>query len=127
MSYVGTHLSDYVLNKNVDVAGIDTDLANKALSIMHDLEDKGWEPRIGSGMRTVAEEAYHLANHTSQTMHSKHLTGHALDIVDKRYAWGGPASKLNFTFWFDLGAAAKKYGVEWGGSWHWKDVAHIQN
>ena len=53
--------------------------------------------------------------------------GNAADIVDKRYAWGGPAANLHFQFWKDLGRIAKQQGCEWGGDWKkFKDVAHIQ-
>ena len=50
----------------------------------------------------------------------------AVDIVDRRYNWSGPAANEGFQFWKDLGRAAQKYGCEWGGNWKKKDVAHVQ-
>jgi peptidoglycan L-alanyl-D-glutamate endopeptidase CwlK len=62
----------------------------------------------------------------SKTMNSSHRVGKAVDIIDKRYGWAGPASKLDYKFWTDLGREAKSVGLKWGGDWSsFKDVAHV--
>lgn len=95
--------------------------------IMQDLQAKGWQPSISSGLRTREEQAEKVRQGYSKTMNSKHLFGKAVDIIDRRYGWDGPASDTNYQFWRDLGEAAKRRGLQWGGDWkNFKDVAHVQ-
>lgn len=91
-------------------------------------ENLGWEPVVAEGLRTVAQERVKVREGNSQTMHSMHIVGRAVDIVDLRYQWEGRASSLKFKFWLDQGKCAhEEGGVTWGGDWHsFKDVAHIQ-
>ena len=51
---------------------------------------------------------------------------YAADIVDERWGWEGEAKDLNHPFWKALGQCAKKAGLEWGGDWAKRDVAHVQ-
>lgn len=107
--------------------GINPRLQSALPIIMDELRQKGWQPSIASGMRTPEEQAEKVRQGYSQTMNSKHLIGKAVDIIDKRYGWDGPASDTNYQFWQDLGEAAKRQGLQWGGDWkNFKDVAHIQ-
>jgi len=120
-------LSPYKLNDSVRLKGIHPVLAQKVNAIIIELEQKGWNPVIGSGLRTLKEQKKLLKKGYTTTLRSKHLTGRAVDIVDKRYGWSGKASNLNFQFWKDLGEAAKRQGLIWGGNWKtFKDVAHVQ-
>jgi hypothetical protein len=66
---------------------------------------KGWRPIPASGRRTVAEQHLAKKNKASQTMQSKHLTGYACDITDKRYYWN--ISRVH-QFWLDLAECALK-------------------
>lgn len=52
--------------------------------------------------------------------------GCAADIIDRRWGWDGPCANKNHRFWRDLGAVAKNNGLEWGGDWKKRDVAHVQ-
>lgn len=107
-------------------------LKKLVIPILNRLEDKGWQPRVVEGLRTVAQERTHVANGTSKTMHSMHLIGKAVDIVDKRYGWDGKAASLDYGFWVDYGDIVDDlYGksgqLHWGGDWvHFKDVAHVE-
>ena len=112
--------------------------------VLADLRAGGWQPRIVHIKRSAAQQAEKVKKGHSKTMKSWHLDttvgllpqspgeydvvqGNAADIVDSRYGWSGPAAKLDFAFWQDLGRVAKKYGCSWGGDWKtFKDVAHIQ-
>lgn len=81
------------------------------------------------GLRTRERQAKLVASGDSQTMNSRHITGHAVDLLPigpngASFAWPlyhklGPAVK----------AAARKEGVdlEWGGDWRsFKDGPHFQ-
>jgi peptidoglycan L-alanyl-D-glutamate endopeptidase CwlK len=54
------------------------------------------------------------------------MNGDAADIVDRRWARSGPSANKSHPFWKALGQAAKKHGLEWGGDWAKRDVAHVQ-
>ena len=52
---------------------------------------------------------------------SYHQYGLAADLIFKRYGWNPPSG-----WWDILGVEAKKLGLEWGGDWKFRDVAHVQ-
>ena len=111
--------------------------------ILTELEALEWQPKIVYVKRTRQEQAEKVKQGYSKTMNSWHVEGthavlryagqtervygNAVDIVDKRYGWGGKAAATNFAFWKDLGRIAKAHGCSWGGDWkRFKDVAHIE-
>lgn len=122
---------NYKFTKDVNsmhkLSQVRPELIKKVFPIMACEEKLGWKVIVAEGMRTKAQEREKVRKGYSQTMHSKHLTGSAVDIVSQ-YGWDGPASNLKYKFWKDQGACAHKVGgVTWGGDWHsFKDVAHIQ-
>lgn len=79
------------------------------------------------GLRTVERQKQLVAKGASKTMNSKHITGHAVDIVpliDGEIRWDWP-------IFYKLGPiikqAAKDMGVNivWGGDWvTFKDGPH---
>jgi peptidoglycan L-alanyl-D-glutamate endopeptidase CwlK len=115
----------------------------KVNTLLHDLRGSGWQPVLVYGRRTEAQQKQKIAEGTGGK-HSWHVTstkaqlwsyegnsvevvrGSAADIVDRRWAWGGPCADKNHKFWKDLGRLAKKLGLEWGGDWKKRDVAHVQ-
>ncbi len=118
-------------------------LAEKVIPILESLEDEGWEPRVVEGLRTMAQEREKVRLGYSHTMHSKHLTGDAVDVVDKRYGWDHVASNLGYEYWREQGKLVDHTpGLTWGGDWgrgyaryeallrdevsYFADVAHIQ-
>jgi peptidoglycan LD-endopeptidase CwlK len=101
------------------------------------LQEAPFDFRITEGLRTLARQKQLVAQGASKTMNSRHLTGHAVDLIplvdmdkdgkieaEEMYAWPlyhklAPAIK----------AAAKAEGVpiEWGGDWRsFKDGPHWQ-
>lgn len=84
---------------------------------------------IIEGMRTVARQKQLVAKGASKTMNSRHLTGHAVDIVpmhDGKISWDWP---LYYKIAKVMKKAAKDVGVaiEWGGDWKsFKDGPHWQ-
>jgi peptidoglycan L-alanyl-D-glutamate endopeptidase CwlK len=100
---------------------------HKVDKILQELRSEGWQPRVVSQHRTIEEQRELVRQGRSQTMSSQHLAGLAVDIIDKRYGWHGPASDLDYEFWRDLGEACTKRGLTWGGNWEsFPDVAHCQ-
>lgn len=82
------------------------------------------------GKRNEARQRQLVASGKSQTMNSRHLTGHAVDcapLVNNQIPWN---DWLYFKKVADaMIQAAKEFGVdiEWGGNWKtFKDGPHFQ-
>lgn len=74
---------------------------------------------VTQGLRTVAAEADAVASGHSKTMHSRHLTGHAVDlvpIVNGKLSWEWP---FFYPIVTAMQAAGKYLSVEmnWGADW----------
>jgi peptidoglycan LD-endopeptidase CwlK len=84
---------------------------------------------ITCGMRTIEQQKVLVATGKSRTMKSKHLTGHAVDIVvfiDGKITWEFKYYKQVATH---IKKIAAKLGVEieWGGDWaSFIDGPHFQ-
>lgn len=83
--------------------------------------------RVICGLRTRQEQAVLVRTGKSQTMKSRHLTGHAVDIVPLPVDWNKtePFRAVAKA----MKAAAKECGVpiEWGGDWaKFVDMPHFQ-
>ena len=82
------------------------------------------------GLRTLAEQKKHVALGKSQTMRSRHLTGHAVDLgilkPDKTADWAWDSFvKLNRDMM--KAATLEDVPLEWGGAWKTiKDGDHWQ-
>jgi hypothetical protein len=111
--------------------------------LLADLHAKGWQPVLVYGTRTEQQQAdlykkgygakfsWHVASHekripSADGMAYETVRGCAADIIDRRWGWGGPCLCKDHQFWKDLGSTAKKHGLEWGGDWKKRDVAHVQ-
>lgn len=100
------------------------------------LDDKGFV--VTEGLRTLERQKELLATGKSQTLKSRHLTGHAVDLavwydkdLDKvldadEISWKFPDYKALSEV---VKAAAEQLGIpiEWGGDWvSFKDGPHFQ-
>ena len=81
------------------------------------------------GVRDAVRQKKLVESGVSQTMKSRHLTGHAVDLgawVDDQVDWSWPLyHKINTA----MQEASKLVGVpiEWGGNWRtFKDGPHFQ-
>lgn len=81
------------------------------------------------GVRDAVRQKKLVESGASQTMNSRHLTGHAVDLgawVDDQVDWSWPLyHKINAA----MQEASKLVGVpiEWGGNWRtFKDGPHFQ-
>jgi peptidoglycan L-alanyl-D-glutamate endopeptidase CwlK len=81
------------------------------------------------GLRTPERQQTLVASGASQTLNSRHITGHAVDLgawVDNQVDWSWP---LYAKIANAMKAAAKELGVAivWGGDWRtFKDGPHFE-
>ena len=115
--------------RNLD--GLAPMFVGKVKQVLSRLAEKGWRPRVAEGLRSVEQQQEKINQGRSSLNDprtSKHVQGIAVDIIDSRYGWGGPAADLDFEFWNDLGEAAREVGLVWGGDWKsFRDVAHVED
>jgi peptidoglycan L-alanyl-D-glutamate endopeptidase CwlK len=85
---------------------------------------------VVEGLRTMERQAQLAREGRSQTMRSRHLTGHAVDLAvlddDGKARWDAPAYRALAA---EMKAAAVVEGVpvEWGGDWRsFFDGPHFQ-
>lgn len=81
---------------------------------------------ITDGRRTIEEQRHYYETGKSQTMNSKHLTGHAVDVVPIPVTWDKEA-------FLPIAEAMKKASdildipIVWGGDWRtFKDYPHFE-
>jgi peptidoglycan L-alanyl-D-glutamate endopeptidase CwlK len=84
---------------------------------------------ITEGLRTLEREKQMVAQGSSQTLKSRHLTGHAIDVdayVDGAVSWEWSLYE-QISQAFKQASAELSIPVEWGGDWTTlKDGAHFQ-
>jgi len=75
---------------------------------------------VTEGLRTVERQRTLVASGASKTMNSRHITGHAVDLV----AYIGTQIRWDFGLYYNLAAAMRAASKEldipvvWGGCWH---------
>lgn len=100
------------------LAGVDTLLAAVTLEV---IKRHPVECRVTEGRRTPERQRELVRTGKSKTLDSKHLTGHAVDLVVMKAGqpdWTARAyTELARTF----AQVAAEFGlaVRWGGSWRW--------
>ncbi|EJY0635090.1 M15 family metallopeptidase [Salmonella enterica subsp. enterica serovar Schwarzengrund] len=84
---------------------------------------------ITEGLRTVERQRQLVAAGKSQTMNSRHITGHAVDV----FAYPTSAGSWEWKYYEQIAVAFKQAAkelnipVEWGGDWKTlKDGPHFQ-
>jgi peptidoglycan L-alanyl-D-glutamate endopeptidase CwlK len=108
------------------LAGVHPDLVRVVERAARD----GTKFRVIEGLRTMDRQAELVRAGKSQTMRSRHLTGHAVDLaaLDEagRVTWARPAYEA-LAARVKAAAAAEGVLVEWGGDWRsFFDGPHFQ-
>jgi peptidoglycan L-alanyl-D-glutamate endopeptidase CwlK len=84
---------------------------------------------ITEGIRTAARQRELVTKGASQTMNSRHLTGHAIDLgayVGAEVRWDWPLYE-EIARAMKLAAMDLKVPIEWGGDWtSFRDGPHYQ-
>jgi peptidoglycan LD-endopeptidase CwlK len=84
---------------------------------------------VTEGLRTPERQTQLVAAGASQTMRSRHLTGHAVDlavVVGHEIRWDWPLYDLLSRVMFDA-AHLESVTIEWGGAWQTlRDGPHFQ-
>lgn len=95
----------------------------KARAVVAWLFGRGWNLNIKWCLRSI-EENMALYHQGYAALNSKHLTGDAMDIIDRRVAYGGLS---DHPYYRDVQSAAHRYGLRWGGdfSGRW-DPTHVE-
>jgi peptidoglycan L-alanyl-D-glutamate endopeptidase CwlK len=108
------------------LAGVHPDLVR----VVERAAKDGTKFRIIEGLRTMDRQSELVRAGRSQTMRSRHLTGHAVDLaaLDEagRVTWARPAYEA-LASQVKAAAAAEGVTVEWGGDWRsFFDGPHFQ-
>lgn len=81
------------------------------------------------GLRTVARQRQLYTTGKSMTMNSRHITGHAIDVVP----WVNGTVSWNWSDYYPIADAFKEAAdelnvqIEWGGQWAtFPDAPHFQ-
>ena len=84
---------------------------------------------VTEGLRSPARQRELIKAGASQTMRSRHLTGHAVDLacmVERKVRWDWPLYEKLAKHIKDT-AKAQNIPIEWGGDWtSFKDGPHYQ-
>jgi hypothetical protein len=109
------------------------EMAAKVRAVLDRLAQRGFQPKVFFGWRSVLVQAQLFADGKSKVRFSFHNAqlpdgtpqSYAADIIDSRFAWGKEAETSGF--WKALGEEARTQGLVWGGDWKsFPDVAHVQ-
>ena len=101
------------------------------LDVLAQLEKLGYQPVIWEGRRTIEEQREKVRLGYSKTMRSRHLSGYAADIVDRRYLWdsGKYMTELR-QYAKDIKRIAEDMGIISGTIWKsfgpLGDYAHVE-
>lgn len=99
------------------LAGVHPDLQRVVGRCWLNLGGSGF--RVGEGLRTLVRQRQLVASGASQTMDSRHLTGHAVDLhatVGRAVRWDWPLYYL-LADAMALAANQENVPLRWGGCW----------
>lgn len=84
---------------------------------------------VTEGLRPIERQRILVAEGKSKTMHSRHLTGHAVDLAvvqDGELRWDWPSYRF-LAYQVKAAASESNVPIEWGGDWtSFKDGPHFQ-
>ena len=128
MDYPRSKVNDFVFSKRSlrNLEGVHPDLVRV---VRRALELTEVDFVVVEGIRTLEKQRQYVESGASKTMNSRHLTGHAVDLI----ALVGMTVNWDLINYERIAAAMKEAGmelgipVEWGGDWKtFKDGPHFQ-
>ncbi len=113
----------------LNLEGVHPDLVEVCKKAIELSEDFGIDFIITDGFRTMEEQIQFKAQGKSQTLHSRHLGGFAVDLV--ALVNGRVSYKVEdmtrVADCFKRAAAKLRIPIHWGGDWKsFKDTPHIE-
>ena len=114
------------LRSNIRLCGVHSDLVSV---VQRAIELTTVDFTVLEGRRSLDRQAELVKSGASQTMRSRHLTGHAVDLgalIDGKVRWDWP---LYYKIAEAMKTAALELSIplEWGGDWEtFKDGPHFQ-
>lgn len=112
-----------------NLMGVHADLVRVVRKAHEDWTSTGGNFVVTEGVRSMDKQAELYAKGASQTMNSRHLTGHAVDLAVKV----GNEVRWDWPLYFRLGAVMKscardlKIPIVWGGDWAtFRDGPHYE-
>lgn len=104
------------------LAGVHPDLVR----VIEKADELGGKFVVVCGLRTPEEQKRLVAQGKSRTLKSRHLTGHAVDLVDEGFTWSD-AKMLEIAACVKQAARELRIPIEWGGDWKsFIDTPHFQ-
>lgn len=104
------------------LTGVHPDL----VKVIEQADSNGVAFVVTCGRRTLAEQKTLVATGKSKTLHSRHLTGHAVDLADAAFTWHEDAMR-SIAEGVKKAAAEVQIPIEWGGDWKsFQDTPHFQ-
>jgi len=128
MDYPRSKVNDFAFSKRSlkNLEGVHPDLVRV---VRRALELTEVDFVVVEGIRTLEKQRQYVESGASKTMNSRHLTGHAVDLI----AWVDRTVNWSLIYYEKIAAAMKEAGselgipVEWGGDWKtFKDGPHFQ-
>lgn len=128
MDYPRSKVNDFVFSKRSlrNLEGVHPDLVKV---VRRALELTEVDFVVVEGIRSEEKQRHYVETGASKTMNSRHLTGHAIDLI----AWVNRTVNWDLINYERIDAAMKEAGrelgipVEWGGDWKtFKDGPHFQ-
>lgn len=113
------------IRSNFNLRGVHPDLVRV---VRRAIEITSVDFAVIEGLRTVKRQRELVAKGASKTMNSRHLSGHAVDLVPM--VAGKPVWKMELCG--KVAAAMKQAAkeemvpIEWGGDWSFADGPHFQ-
>lgn len=105
-----------------NLTGVHPDLVR----VIERADEMGANFTVVCGLRTKAEQEKLVAQGKSRTLKSRHLTGHAVDLVDERFTWSEREME-RLAEVVKRAAADVRVPIEWGGDWKsFIDTPHFQ-
>jgi peptidoglycan L-alanyl-D-glutamate endopeptidase CwlK len=97
--------------------------------ILHAIKITEVDFGVTEGVRTIEKQREYFTRGASKTMNSRHLTGHAIDLV----AYVGASVSWDWILYHQIASAVKdaarleKVAIVWGGDWtSFKDGPHFE-
>jgi len=131
--------------KPASLDGLDPEFRRRLELVLSELHAMDYRPIVYETLRTMERQRELVDAGVSWTMDSRHLTGHAADIIDGREhpsragmvnGWGSweggtldaEANLRAARFFEALGIVAQHHGLTWGGAWQGtrRDTPHVE-